>query len=112
MIYTIQDKKVEKLLAKKQELFKKVNEINKRIVEDDKERKKLVYKAQRIKEKIMPLMEKYYKDGSIKINPPIEIPTKISLVKGVVEVEVSNQVEDYKKILLDGYKKSNKSNNK
>lgn len=112
MIYTIQNKQIEKLLAKKQELFKKVNEINKRIVKDDEERKKLVYKAQRIKEKIMPLIDRYYKDGTIKINPPIEIPVRISLVKDVIEIEVSNQVEDYEKMLLNKYEEANKSKKK
>ena len=112
MIFTIQDKQIKKLLIKKQELFKEVNEINKRIIKDDQSRKKLAYKAQRIKEKITPLMERYYKDGTIKINPPLEIPTRISLVKDVIEVEVSNQVEEYKKLLLQKYEESKKSKKK
>jgi len=112
MIFKIKDKKVKKLLEKKQELFKEVNEVNKRIVEDDKLRKKLVYKAQRIKEKIMPLMNKYYKDGTIKINPPIEIPTNIHLNKDVIEVEVSNQVEEYEKLLIEKFNEAKKSKKK
>ena len=108
MIYKIQDKKIKRLLEKKQELFDEVNIINRRIVEDDKARKKLVYKAERIKEKIMPLMKKYYKDGSVKINSPIEIPTRISLVKDVIEIEVVNQVEEYEKMLIDKSKQPKK----
>jgi len=108
MIYKIQDKKIKRLLEKKQELFDEVNIINRRIVEDDKARKKLVYKAERIKEKIMPLMKKYYKDGSVKINSPIEIPTRISLVKDVIEIEVVNQVEEYEKMLIEKSKQPKK----
>jgi len=108
MIYKIQDKKIKRLLEKKQELFDEVNVINRRIVEDDKARKKLVYKAERIKEKIMPLMKRYYKDGSVKINSPIEIPTRISLVKDVIEIEVVNQVEEYEKMLIDKSKQPKK----
>ena len=108
MIYKIQDKKIKRLLEKKQELFDKVNIINRRIVEDDKARKKLVYKAERIKEKIMPLMKKYYKDGSVKINSPIEIPTRISLVKDVIEIEVVNQVDEYEKMLIEKSKQPKK----
>ena len=108
MIYKIQDKKIKRLLEKKQELFDEVNVINRRIVEDDKARKKLVYKAERIKEKIMPLMKKYYKDGSVKINSPIEIPTRISLVKDVIEIEVVNQVEEYEKMLIEKSKQPKK----
>jgi len=108
MIYKIQDKKIKRLLEKKQELFDEVNIINRRIVEDDKARKKLVYKAERIKEKIMPLMKRYYKDGSVKINSPIEIPTRISLVKDVIEIEVVNQVEEYEKMLIDKSKQPKK----
>jgi len=108
MIYKIQDKKIKRLLEKKQELFDEVNIINRRIVEDDKARKKLVYKAERIKEKIMPLMKKYYKDGSIKINSPIEIPTRISLVKDVIEIEVVNQVDEYEKMLIEKSKQPKK----
>ena len=109
MIYEIEDKKVKKLLEQKQELFDDVGVINKKIVEYDKKRKKLVYKAQRIREKIMPLMKKYYLDGTIRINPPVEIPTKISLVKGVIEVEISNQVEEYEKMLIEKHKEAKKS---
>ena len=108
MIYKIQDKKIKRLLEKKQELFDEVNVINRRIVEDDKARKKLVYKAERIKEKIMPLMKRYYKDGSVKINSPIEIPTRISLVKDVIEIEVVNQVEEYEKMLIEKSKQPKK----
>ena len=108
MIYKIQDKKIKRLLEKKEELFDEVNVINRRIVEDDKARKKLVYKAERIKEKIMPLMKKYYKDGSVKINSPIEIPTRISLVKDVIEIEVVNQVEEYEKMLIEKSKQPKK----
>jgi len=108
MIYKIQDKKIKRLLEKKQELFDEVNIINRRIVEDDKARKKLVYKAERIKEKIMPLMKKYYKDGSVKINSPIEIPTRISLVKDVIEIEVVNQVDEYEKMLIEKSKQPKK----
>ena len=108
MIYKIQDKKIKRLLEKKQELFDEVNVINRRIVEDDKARKKLVYKAERIKEKIMPLMKKYYKDGSVKINSPIEIPTRISLVKDVIEIEVVNQVDEYEKMLIEKSKQPKK----
>ena len=108
MIYKIQDKKIKRLLEKKEELFDEVNIINRRIVEDDKARKKLVYKAERIKEKIMPLMKKYYKDGSVKINSPIEIPTRISLVKDVIEIEVVNQVDEYEKMLIEKSKQPKK----
>ena len=108
MIYEIEDKKVKKLLEKKESFFKEVNVVNKQIIELDKKRKKLVYKAQRIKEKVMPLMKKYYLDGTIKINPPISIPTKISLVKGIIEVEVSNLVEEYERMLIEKSKKSKK----
>ena len=108
MIYKIQDKKIKRLLEKKEELFDEVNVINRRIVEDDKARKKLVYKAERIKEKIMPLMKKYYKDGSVKINSPIEIPTRISLVKDVIEIEVVNQVDEYEKMLIEKSKQPKK----
>jgi len=109
MIYEIEDKKVKKLLEKKEIFFKEVNEVNKQIVELDKKRKKLVYKAQRVKEKVMPLMKKYYLDGTITINPPVSIPTKISLVKGVIEVEVSNLVEEYEKMLIEKHKEVKKS---
>jgi len=108
MIYEIEDKKVKKLLEKKESFFKEVNVVNKQIIELDKKRKKLVYKAQRIKEKVMPLMKKYYLDGTIKINPPVSIPTKISLVKGIIEVEVSNLVEEYERMLIEKSKKSKK----
>ena len=108
MIYKIQDKKIKRLLEKKQELFDEVNIINRRIVEDDKARKKLVYKAERIKEKIKPLMKKHYQDGSIKINSPIEIPTRISLVKDVIEIEVVNQVDEYEKMLIEKSKQPKK----
>ena len=53
-------------------------------------------------------MKKYYKDGSVKINSPIEIPTRISLVKDVIEIEVVNQVEEYEKMLIDKSKQPKK----
>ena len=108
MIYKIQDKKIKRLLEKKEELFDEVNVINRRIVEDDKARKKLVYKAERIKEKIKPLMKKHYQDGSIKINSPIEVPTRLALVNGVIEIEIVNQVEEYEKMLLEKSKQTKK----
>ena len=109
MIYEIEDKKVKRLLEKKEIFFKEVNEVNKQIVELDKKRKKLVYRAQRVKEKVMPLMKKYYLDGTIKINPPISIPTRISLVKGIIEVEVSNLVDEYEKMLIEKHEEAKKS---
>lgn len=108
MIYKLQNKKIQKLLEEKKVLFDEIQVINERIVEDDKARKKLTYKSQRLKEKMMPLMKKYYKDGTIKINPPIEIPTSIHLEGNTIEVEVVDQVEEYKKILLEKDKQSKK----
>ena len=109
MIFTIQNKQVKKLLEHKKKLFDEIHIVNKRMIADDKNKKKLLYKAQRIKEKIMPLMERYYKDGTIKINPPIEIPTRISLNKDVIEVEVADQVEAYREMLIKNYEEAKKS---
>jgi len=108
MIYKLQNKKIKKLLEAKQVLFDEIQEINKSLVEKDKRRKALTYKAQRIKEKVTSSMKKYYKNGEVAINPPLEIPTQISLNEDFIEVEVSNVVEEYKEMLIKEYKKSKK----
>ena len=108
MIFKIKDKKIKKLLEKKQVLFDEIQEINKVLFEKDKERKKLTYKAQRIKEKVTSLMKKYYKNGEVKINPPLEIPTQISLKDDFIEVKVSDVVDEYKEMLIKQYKETKK----
>ena len=99
----LSDKKLLSILKMRGEVFKEVEAENKIIVEADKERTKLGYKMQRLKDKTTALLLKHKIDLS-----EFEIIGTVALEDNEVTVTIADQVEEYKKMLKEKKEKEDK----
>jgi len=103
--YKFEDEKIAKILKDKEGLIKKFSKITDDIEKGQRERKKLAFKVERMKEKLIPLMEKAIERENVKVEQPIEIPHNVELEDDKVCIDVLNRVEDFKEHIIEQYKK-------
>ena len=95
----IENKKLEDILGKRAKLHKEIGVQNEIIIKADKERTKLGYKMNKLKEKTKSIMDK--------IDKPLEefeIISRVYMEDGKAYYEVLNQVEEYKKMIRENSK--------
>lgn len=90
------DKKLEKILEERGELHKLVGELNETIVRADKERTKLGYKMDKLKEKTKVIMDKL----NIQLGE-FEVISRVYAEEGRAYYEVIDMVEEYKKTIRE-----------
>ena len=94
---TIDNDKLSKILKERGIIFKQVGEINEQIVELDKERTKLGYQMDKLKEKTATIIEKYKDSFNI---GKYEIIASVGINDNREnEVTIIDQVEEYQKML-------------
>lgn len=101
--YKFEDEKIAEILKDKEELVGKFSDLNDEIEKKQKERKKLGFKVERMKEKLQPLMEKAVEREDIEVNQPTEIPHNVELEDDKVCIDVLDRVEDFKEHLIAKY---------
>ena len=101
--YKIEDKKLLQILETRGEVFEESKKVNMIIVEADKERTKLSYKMENLKNKTQKLMDKH--NAKFNLDEYEEI-SSVKLEKGEVIVDIYDKIEEYKKMLKE------KNNNK
>lgn len=98
----INNDKLTEILSERGHLFKKINIINEKLMELDKERTKLGYKMDKLKNKTQEIMDK----EKIEVGA-YEVITRIYLNnKHENEIEILDKLEEYKKALDEEIKKS------
>lgn len=99
----IKDSKLSKILEERGEIFKQIDELNKQIVALDKERTKLGYKMDRLKEKTSPIIAKLTADFNM---GEFEIVSRVYINdKKYPEVEIADRLEEYANMLREEAKK-------
>lgn len=97
----IQDSKLFAILEQRGISFKEIEEQNKIIIEADKQRTKLGYVMERLKEKTTEAMKKH----TIELSE-FEKVGSVGIEKGEIMVSIYDEIEEYKKLLRE--KKDNK----
>lgn len=98
----IKNDKLKEILTERGHIFKEIGVINEQLMELDKERTKLGYKMDKLKNKTQDIMNK----EKIEVSP-YEIITRIYLNdKHENEVEILDKLEEYKKALDEEIEKS------
>lgn len=95
----LKDDKVIEILKSRTEIMDRIIEINEKLGTLDKERTKLGYKLDKLKEKTKVIMDN--------LNPHLEefeVITRIFLENGKAYYEVLDQIEEYKKALRESKK--------
>ncbi len=90
------------LLEKQGVIANEQHEINKQLIELDKERTKNGYKVQKIKDKMKPIIDGLMKDIEL---GEFEIVTNIMLEDGQPKMEILDQLEEYAKMLRENKEK-------
>lgn len=91
-IHIINDEKLKQILKERAKVFTELGKVNQDIVELDKERTKLGYKMNKLKEKTEPIIEQQ----NFNLNE-FEIITQVYLnEKGEAEVEIVDRIEELK----------------
>ena len=92
------EEELKTLLREKAVIHKEIGEINEKLEKLDSKRSKLGHKINRIKEKMLPIIKEM--EHSFKLSE-FEIITNISIGEESkeVEIEVINQVEEYKEAI-------------
>lgn len=91
----IENKKLNEILKERGVLFDKLGKINEQLMELDKERTKLGYKMDKLKDKTKKIMDKQ----DIEVGQ-YELITRIYINdNGENEIEILDQIEEYKKML-------------
>ena len=102
MKYFLRDKKLTKVLEKRNVLLKSSKAFVQKIEDIQKELSKIGYKIEPLKEKTADIIKE--NESTIKQGSPLEefeyIAT-VGLEKGVPMVEVKDQIEDYKEMLRE-----------
>jgi predicted ribosome quality control (RQC) complex YloA/Tae2 family protein len=96
MLVEIKDKKLEGILSERAVYHKEVGEIMEKMMALDKEKTKLAYKLDKLKEKTKVIMDK--------LNPKLEefeFISRVFMEKGVAYYEVLDQIEEYKKAIRE-----------
>jgi len=99
----IVDDKLFKILTNRKVIFDEIQEINKKMIALDTDRKKLGYKMDALKEKTKKII-----DGR---NIPLEefqYIANIAIENGEIEVTIKDQVEDYKELVREQKAKEKK----
>jgi len=95
----IQNKDLYKLLTDKDKLVNEGREISKQIDDLEKERNKLAMQIQKLKDKVIPIVQKEMEG---KLNEYEEISeVKSTEVEGEVEISTYDQVEQFKEFLKE-----------
>lgn len=103
-LYEFKNTKLANILNDRAVIYKEVGEINEQLFKLDKERKKLAYKMDRLKEKTKPFID----DLVDKIEMgEFEIISKVYLNKdGNPELEITDRIEEFKSALREEKKKN------
>lgn len=99
---TINDKKLRKILEERAVVYKKIGEINKKIVTLDNERTKESYKMDRLKNKTAPIVEKHTPSFEM---GEFEIVSRVFVENGTPQVEIIDLIDEYKESLRKDKKK-------
>jgi septation ring formation regulator EzrA len=103
---TIDNSKLKAILEERAVIYEEIGEINKKIVELDKERTKQGYKMDRLKEKTQQIMEKIQSRFELK---EFEFIARVSLANGgEPTIEILDKVEEYIKALREDANKKEK----
>lgn len=100
----IQNAPLKKLLEEKDVLIKEARELTSQIEKLEKERAKLGMKVQKVKDKVIPMVDKM-KGKEIVLGEYDDIET-ISLEKGEIVVNIFNHLEEFKKQFAERFKKA------
>jgi len=99
----IQDAKLVKILSERAIIYKEIMGLNKKIEETDKERKKLAYKMDALKEKTKLIVDRLGLESKLQ---EFEVISKIYLDEdGQAYYEITDQIEAYKEAIRDDRKK-------
>lgn len=102
----IENDKLYKILVERGKHFKEMEEIENKLVELDKERTKVGYKLNRLKEKTKPIIDNIdFKLGEFEFVSKVYINDM-----KMPEVEILDQIEEYKKAILEQRKDENTAN--
>lgn len=102
-LYEFDNAKLTKILEDRAVIYKEVGEINEQLFKLDKERKKLAYKMDRLKEKTKPFIDDI--ESKLELGE-FEIISKVSLNKnGKPEVEIVDRLEEFANALREEAKK-------
>ena len=92
----IQDKKLDEILKERAVIHKAIGEIMQKMMDLDKEKTKLGYKMDKLKEKTKVIMDK--------LNPKLEefeFIARVFMEDGKSYYEVLDQIEEYKKMIRE-----------
>lgn len=102
----IENKKLHEILTERGNIFKSIEDINKQIVALDKERTKLGYKMDRLKEKTSPIIDKLSPTFGLQ---EFEIIARVYINnERMPEVEIVDRLEEYANMLREEAKKNDK----
>jgi len=101
----IENQKLAKILNDRKVIFDEITEANEGIDKLDKHRTKLAYKMNKLKEKTATIIDEVKPTFELQ---EFEIITNISIDNGYPEVEIIDQIEEFKKVLRE--KNENHSN--
>lgn len=96
MLVEIKDSKLKEILEERAVIHKAIGGIMEQMVSLDKEKTKLGYKMDKLKEKTKVIMDK--------LSPKLEefeIISRVFMDKGVCYYEVLDQIEEYKKLVRE-----------
>lgn len=97
-LVNIKGKQLVELLEKQAVIANEQNEINKQLIELDKERTKNGYKVQKIRDKMKPIIDTII--PTIELGE-FEMVTNIKLEDGQPKMEIIDQLEEYAKMLRE-----------
>jgi len=99
----LQDAKLKKILNERDVVYKQIMELNKKLEATDKERKKLAYKMDALKEKTKLIVDKLGLESKLQ---EFEFISKVYLDEdGQAYYEITDQIEAYKEAIRDDRKK-------
>lgn len=91
--YEFENTKLAKILEERAEIFKAIGKINEQLMDLDKERKKLGYKMDKLKERTRPFIDAVTKDLNL---TEFEVITQVGLNKYQrPEIEIVDRLEEY-----------------
>ena len=92
----LKNEKLFKILTERGLIFREIEEINKKMMDLDKERTKLGYKMDKLKDKTLKIIEK----EKIELKE-FEYIANVSIESGEIEVTILDQVEEFTKQLRE-----------
>jgi len=97
-VHKIDSKKIKKLLEDKDALIQEGRKSAKRMEELEKEQRKLALKVQKLKDKVVPLVKKYYADMNL---TEFEEVVAVEVKDGEVIVKIDDVIELYRAHYLE-----------